>query len=90
MVVGVKIGERKWRKVLDYGGLIWYNTLMKNFHLLDRVEYIGCLKELRGYTAIVLGKEQYPNMKEERYMIDFEGIDFYLHDVDRRELRLIG
>ena len=25
---GVKIGERKWRKVLDYGGLIWYNSLM--------------------------------------------------------------
>ena len=63
---------------------------MKNFHLLDRVEYVGCIKELRGYTAIVLGKEQYPNMKEERYMIDFEGIDFYLHDVDRIELKKLS
>lgn len=22
------MGGRKWRKVLDYGGMIWYNTLM--------------------------------------------------------------
>lgn len=31
LVVGVKIGERKWVKVLDYGGMIWYNTLMDEY-----------------------------------------------------------
>ena len=39
LVVGVKIVERKWRKVLDYGGMIWYNTLMDK---VERIEIDAC------------------------------------------------
>ena len=51
----VKIGERKWRKVLDYGGLIWYNTLMDKRE--EKYKEILRLKDLlaeRGFEKSLL------------------------------------
>ena len=91
LVVGVKIVERKWRKVLDYGGLIWYNTLMDK---IERIDIDACynldcrigmeMMKARGLVAdcivtdppyLISYKSNHRQDKEHRFCSCIEGDD---------------